>query len=192
MIVAESPVSPRFAPFAHSVALSMFTAAFAENILQWFERDAPWQLRVESFYEQYELNLQKANPPAALQALIADETIEKLSCCMLGPLTQDPLILTEANAHKLLPGQKIKIHNDYIDGMETHRVLVQLNRNWIDENGGMLMLFSGPNPGDVARVIRPMHGSATGFEISPTSFHAVSTIHAGERYTLVYSFKRTV
>lgn len=169
----------------------MFTAAFAENILQWFERDAPWQLRVESFYEQYELNLQKANPPAALQALIADETIEKLSCRMLGPLTQDHLILTEANAHKLLPGQTIKIHNDYIDGMETHRVLVQLNRNWIDEDGGMLMLFSGPNPDDVARVIRPMHGSATGFEISPTSFHAVSTIRAGARYTLVYSFKRT-
>ncbi len=190
MIVADSSVSVRMTPFPHSVTLNMFTSHFAERILLWFERDAPWRLRVESFYEQYELNLQQANPPAELRVLIADETIKRISDRVLGPLTQDSLFLTEANAHKLLPGQTIKIHNDYIDGMETHRVLVQLNRNWVDESGGLLILFSGPNPNHVARVIRPMHGSAAGFEISPRSFHAVSTVRAGARYTLVYSFKR--
>lgn len=51
------------------------------------------------------------------------------------------------------------------------------------------MLFSGPEATEVARIIRPIHGSATAFEISPTSFHAVSTIQMGARYTLVYSFK---
>jgi hypothetical protein len=89
-------------------------------------------------------------------------------------------------------GQTIRIHNDYIGGEETHWILVQINRGWDDANGGMLMLFDGPRMEDVARVVRPLHASATGFEISPPSFHAVSTIHSGERYTLVYSSRRTV
>jgi Rps23 Pro-64 3,4-dihydroxylase Tpa1-like proline 4-hydroxylase len=161
-------------------------------VLHWFEHEAAWRLRVESFYEQYELNLHEAGLPATLSDLIAGDTINRLAQRMLAPLTTDGLVLGEANAHKLLRGQTIKIHNDYIEGTETHRVLIQLNRGWSDENGGILMLFSGPNAADVARLIRPLHGSAAAFEISPISFHAVSTILAGERYTLVYSFKHAV
>ena len=69
-------------------------------------------------------------------------------------------------------------------------MLVQLNRGWDDANGGILMLFAGSRAEDVERMVRPTHASAVSFEISPTSFHAVSTIHSGERYTLVYSFRR--
>lgn len=109
---------------------------------------------------------------------------------MLGPISDARLELTEINAHKLVGGQTIRIHNDFIGGEETHRVLLQINRGWDDAMGGMLMLFAGPRVEDVARMVRPTHASATSFEISPTSFHAVSTIHAGERYTIVYSFRR--
>jgi len=158
--------------------------------LEWFERDAPWRLRIESFYEQYELNLHQIDLPPELAPLVARETIEAIEAQMLDPLTDDRLVLVEANAHKLLPGQTIRIHNDFIGDPETHRVLIQINRHWTDQNGGMLMLFSSQDADDIARLIRPIHGSGIAFEISPESFHAVSTIHAGERYTLVYSFKR--
>lgn len=192
MIVADSPIGARPAPFPHVVAHQLCASNFAAQVLHWFEREAPWRLRVESFYEQYELNLHQADLPTNLQDLIADETIGRIADRMLAPLTDDSLVLVEANAHKLLPGQTIKIHNDYIDGAETHRVLIQLNRNWTDGDGGFLMLFSGPNASDVARVIRPVHCSAMAFEISPSSFHAVSTILAGARYTLIYSFTRAI
>lgn len=162
----------------------------ANAALNWFETAAPWHLRIESFYEQHELNLHQVDLPAELTPLVDDEVVETLSVQMLSPLTEDRLMLVEANAHKLVTGQTIRIHNDFIGGEETHRVLIQVNRSWTDQNGGMLMLFSGPVADDVARLIRPLHGSGMGFEISPASFHAVSTIHAGERYTLVYSFKR--
>lgn len=192
MIVADSPIGARPAPFPHVVAHQLCASNFAEQVLHWFEREAPWRLRVESFYEQYELNLHQVGLPTNLRDLIADETIGRLADRMLAPLTQDSLVLVEANAHKLLPGQTIKIHNDYIHGAETHRVLIQLNRSWSDGDGGFLMLFSGPNAADVARIIRPIHRSAVAFEISPSSFHAVSTTLAGARYTLIYSFKRAV
>jgi Rps23 Pro-64 3,4-dihydroxylase Tpa1-like proline 4-hydroxylase len=189
-MVAEPLVAARAAPFPHVVAHRLLPPGLADQVLKWFEESAPWRLRVESFYEQYELNLHQINLAAQLKDLVTEEMIGQLARQMLSPLTEDELVLVEANAHKLLPGQTIKIHNDYIGGEETHRILVQLNRHWCDENGGMLMLFSGPNASDVARLIRPIHGSAMAFEISPASFHAVSTIRWGARYTLVYSFKR--
>jgi Rps23 Pro-64 3,4-dihydroxylase Tpa1-like proline 4-hydroxylase len=189
MIVSPSIVSCRPTPFPHVVTRQALPESMANNVLNWFETAAPWRLRIESFYEQYELNLHQVQLPDNLASLIDSDLIDCLITQMLSPLTEDRLVLVEANAHKLLPGQTIKIHNDFIGDEETHRVLIQLNRNWHDQNGGVLMLFSSPSAEDIERVIRPLHGSCIGFEISPRSFHAVSKIHAGERYTLVYSFK---
>ncbi len=190
MIATHPFVSARVAPFPHTVSGQALSASMAKAALKWFETAAPWRLRLESFYEQFELNLHQVDLPPELALLVDNEVIEEMAVQMLSPLTEDRLMLTEANAHKLLPGQTIRIHNDFIGGEETHRILIQVNRSWTDINGGMLMLFSGPVADDVARLIRPLHGSGLGFEISPKSFHAVSTIHADERYTLVYSFKR--
>jgi Rps23 Pro-64 3,4-dihydroxylase Tpa1-like proline 4-hydroxylase len=97
----------------------------------------------------------------------------------------------DVTAHKLIKGHTIRLHNDFIPGQETHRLLIQLNRNWKDENGGFLLFFNSSDPQDIHRVIRPIHNSSAGFAISPKSNHAVSTIHDGERYTLVYSFYAT-
>ncbi|QHN05363.1 2OG-Fe(II) oxygenase [Granulicella sp. WH15] len=94
----------------------------------------------------------------------------------------------DITAHKLNRTQKIRIHNDARPDGETHRFLIQLNRGWSDENGGMLMLFRGPEVETLEDVILPTSRSAFGFEISPASYHAVSQVHQGDRYTLVFSF----
>ena len=94
----------------------------------------------------------------------------------------------DCTVHKLVPGQRIRIHNDFIPGEETHRLLIQLNRGWHDDQGGFLMLFNSADPSDVHRVLSPSHDSVVGFAISESSNHAVSTIHGGERFTLVFSF----
>ena len=67
-------------------------------------------------------------------------------------------------------------------------MLIQLNRGWDDNQGGILMFFNSQDPADVHRVFPPVHGSVVGFGISEGSNHAVSTIHSGERFTLVFSF----
>jgi Rps23 Pro-64 3,4-dihydroxylase Tpa1-like proline 4-hydroxylase len=99
------------------------------------------------------------------------------------------LALVDVSAHKLTLGQTIRIHNDAIEGEETHRVLIQLNDRWSIANGGLLMLFGSRAPEDLRSVIEPTHGSGFAFEISDRSFHAVSTINAGERFTLVFTFR---
>ena len=177
-------------PYRHVSAPSVFSSDTANAALAWLERDASWKLRIADFYEQWEVHVQDALLPDEVKALCSDETIAKMIEDIIAPLSfGQPVTLTEVTAHKLLAKQTIRIHNDFLDGDEHYRLLVQLNRGWIDAQGGMLMLFASGCSTDVRRVLRPVHGSIFAFEISPASYHAVSTVHSGERYTLVYSFK---
>lgn len=191
MINRNLQVDAREEPFPHAVTTSLLGPSFAEHLLTWLESDAPWKLRVESFYEQDECNLTEAILPPHLRPLLRLEPVQKLTDAMFASMGADGLELVEVTAHKLSGGQSIRIHNDYIEGAETHRLLVQLNRGWPDENGGFLMLFASPSADDVARIVRPLHGCAVAFEISPASYHAVSPARAGERYTIVFAFRKS-
>ncbi|MBW4506276.1 MAG: 2OG-Fe(II) oxygenase [Scytonematopsis contorta HA4267-MV1] len=96
----------------------------------------------------------------------------------------------DIQASKLERGQVIKIHTDY-SVAQSHRLLIHLNHGWTYEQGGILMLLDSISPEDInpdQRFILPKSGSATGFEISPKSFHAVTPVISGARYTLQYSF----
>ncbi len=187
-MTAETLAVPRLEPFRHATCREFLPAALLEETLLWMQKDAPWKLRIASFYEQWELHLSPEILPSQLQELLAPEIITEIERRLIRPIEAGRVRFVEATAHKLVAGQTIRIHNDYLDEGETHRVLFQLNRGWRDEQGGLLMLFGSASPEDVRRIVRPTHGSAFAFEISPTSFHAVSRIAGGDRFTMVYSF----
>jgi hypothetical protein len=189
MSLALLEADVRTVPFPHATHAAPLPADLCDAALTWMLTDAPWRLRVASFYEQWELHLDPPALPADLQPLLAGETVDALQRRLLAPIAGAPLRLTEVTAHKLVPGQTIRVHNDHRPKGETHRLLIQLNRGWVDEQGGLLLLFGSAAADDVRRILRPTHRSAMAFEISPQSFHAVSTIQRGERYTLVYSFQ---
>lgn len=184
------PVTKYEAPFPHSFSPNTFNTEFSMELLSWLEKSAPWTLVETDFYEQYEFSFYDINLPSRLLSLVDDEYLYQVKQFMENEfaITLDDKI--DCTAHKLIPGQRIRLHNDFIPGMETHRLLIQLNRGWIDENGGMLMLFNSTDPSDLGKIYRPIHNSAFAFEISAKSNHAVSTIKGGERFTLVYSFYR--
>jgi len=175
-------------PFPHILASEGLCSDYAVALLRWLETDAPWVLVEESFYEQYEFSLRNVKLPAEAASLISVESLARLRALIEKWFTTRLSEKVDVTAHKLVAGQTIRIHNDFIPGQETHRLLVQLNRGWADENGGLLMFFNSPDPRDLKRVFRPTHNSCVAFEISRKSLHAVSTIHGGQRFTLVYSF----
>lgn len=177
-------------PFTHAVSRWAMLPDLAERTLTWMETSAPWKLRIASFYEQWEMHLEEERLPQDISDLLSPATIEGLACKLL-PDMPGGSELVEVTAHRMVAGQTIRIHNDHRPGGETHRMLIQLNRGWADDQGGLLMLFGSGRPEDVQRVIRPVHGSGFGFRISESSFHAVSTINGGQRFTLVYSFRET-
>jgi Rps23 Pro-64 3,4-dihydroxylase Tpa1-like proline 4-hydroxylase len=175
-------------PFKHFSMTETIPLKAQNQYLTWLEDYAPWRLIETNFYEQYEFSLLQQEFPEPIAQLAAPETLDSLRRNVASLFNTTLSERVDVTAHKLLPGQTIRIHNDFISGEETHRILVQLNRGWNDDLGGLLMLFSGPEPDQLNKVVPPKSGTIQGFEISSKSHHAVSTVHGGERFTIVYSF----
>lgn len=177
-------------PFAHVKIDGILDPDDANAALDWLRTAAPWNLRIESFYEQHEFSLLTHRPPGQLEALVEGAFLDRVQELLQRTLSPNrQLALVDVSAHRLTSGQTIRVHNDYLGQDETHRLLIQLNTGWSIENGGLLMLFSGPKPENLSHVVMPTHGSGFAFEISRHSFHAVSTVNAGERFTIVYTFR---
>jgi len=175
-------------PFRYFLARRCLERDIEHALLDWFETLAPWTLVETDFYEQYEFSMLHTPLPRPLLPLTEPRNLSLLRDAM-GALFK--LVFTNrisVLAHKLVPGQRIAIHNDYIDGHETHRLTIQLNRGLHDGDGGLFLLFNSPDPHDIHRILLPTNGSGLGFEIGENSNHAVSRLYHGERYTLVYSF----
>jgi Rps23 Pro-64 3,4-dihydroxylase Tpa1-like proline 4-hydroxylase len=175
-------------PFAHAVIPDCLGEVPAEQLLRWFETSAPWRLIETDFYEQYEFSLYDCSADEA--RLLTDvPVVARLRAAMGEVFSTQFRPEVSIVAHKLLPGQHIGIHNDYLDDGETHRLTVQLNRGLEDEDGGFFMTFSSSDPRDVYEVHRPVHRSAVVFAITPNSYHAVSRMHGNARFTIVLSFR---
>lgn len=184
----ESAPALQITPFEHFALSGALGEQESEAVLTWLETSAPWRLKVTSFYEQYEFSLLDCELPPVINELVGSNIVQKVRSKVEAVFKARLDDRCDVTAHKLVRGQRIRIHNDYIPGQETHRVLVQLNRGWLDENGGILMLFGSDDAADLAKAFRPRHDSSFAFAIGPTSHHAVTPIMSGDRYTLVFSF----
>jgi Rps23 Pro-64 3,4-dihydroxylase Tpa1-like proline 4-hydroxylase len=178
----------RHEPFPHALKLNALSEENNAALLNWLENDAPWTLKIAEFYQQYEFSFHDLALPPPLDVLFAPDSVAMLKQSVEQIFGVSLSQKVDIAAHKLVGAQVIRIHNDYIPGQETHRVLIQLNRGWEETNGGILMIFSDRNPESLASAFLPLNNSAFAFAISPKSFHAVSTIKSGERYTVVFSF----
>jgi Rps23 Pro-64 3,4-dihydroxylase Tpa1-like proline 4-hydroxylase len=175
-------------PFPYFISLGAFGHEVSMEILTWLETGAPWGLVETSFYEQYEFDFLDVSPPGHLSFLYKASFLHTLKSKVERLFGVELSSRVDLTAHKLIPGQRIGNHNDFIPGQETHRVLIQFNRRWCDVDGGYLLLFNSADSADIHKILRPIHNTVTGLAITPTSYHAVSTIRGSERFTLVYSF----
>jgi hypothetical protein len=178
----------QIAPFEHILVGRCLDRHAETALLDWFEQDAPWKLVETDFYEQYEFSLLHETLPPAVARLFDERAMAALLRQLSETFGVSLSRRLNAIAHKLTRGQRIAIHNDYLIGEETHRLTVQLNRGLDDEAGGLFMLFNSFDPADIHSIHRPISGSGIGFAIGPDSHHAVSRMHAGERFTIVFSF----
>ena len=183
-----SPVKAFSQPFPYVVSPESLDPDVSCRILAWLESAAPWRLVETDFYEQFEFSLSDSQPSPELAFLRSSDFLAAVKARMASLFGTALGDRVDATAHRLVPGQRIRLHNDFIAGAETHRLMIQLNRGWKDENGGFLFFFNSADPADLHKIFRPVHNSAVAFAITPESYHAVSALHAGERYTLVYSF----
>lgn len=184
-----STLSFQSSPFPHCYGKDVLVKGIEYIAFQWLSDTSQWSFTKADFYEQHEFSLLGIDLPDGLATLISSETIASIQQKLTQVFKLTLLELVGVTAHKLVDGQRIAIHNDYIEGEETHRLVIHFNPQWTDLHGGYFMLFHSPKVEDVAKVIRPLHNSAIAFEISRKSHHAVSQIHGLDRYSIVYTFK---
>ena len=186
-LAAPNSVRVLHEPFPYFTATAILDQDFISSLLCWFEDEASWKLVETDFYEQHELEMRGDEPKEPLDCLTNRSFLQRVrteACRLFGAPFSERV---EWAVHKLLPGQRIRIHNDLLDSGETHRVILHMNRGWSLSKGGFLIFFNSPDPEDVHRVLMPLNGSLVGFEISEKSSHAVSLVLDGERFAIVYS-----
>ena len=176
-------------PYCHFHAPSVFNHQVSKQIYNWFSSDAPWRFAETDFYEQYEFSLMDNVLPNNLDFLKSHGSLKFIQSVMEKMFNISLAYHVEITAHKLIKGQSIRIHNDYIHSRETHRLIININPGWKDEHGGLFVICESPEPEDISKIIRPLDNSAIGFTISKQSNHAVSKVHGPDRYSLVYSFQ---
>lgn len=178
------------APFPHVHAHDVLPEDVAAALVDWLDKAAPWVLTIAEFYEQHEFSLLDTTLPVEFELLASSEFVSIIADELDASLGAGPLDLVDISVHRLTTGMTVRIHNDFLGADESHRMLIQLNRGWSTQQGGLLMLFADSYPESLVDVVFPTHRSAFGFEISSRSHHAVSTIHAGVRDTIVYTFRK--
>ena len=176
-------------PFPHFSSTSVLTNGLESKIYKWLQLTPEWNLVETDFYEQYEFSLLNVNLPYDIKCLIGSQFLKTIKHKFTEAFDVSGFKLVDVVAHKLVNSQHIGVHNDYINGDETHRLVFHFNPDWKEEHGGFLLLFNSSDSLDMSKVVRPVHNSAFGFEISKRSHHAVSKIYNFTRLTIVYTFK---
>jgi hypothetical protein len=175
-------------PFRYATLLHCLSPELGDALLTWFESDAPWHLTRTEFYEQYEFSCWDSCSHLA-SFLTSSEVLEVVRTEMGEIFDRRFEDRVDVVCHRLVPTHKIGIHNDYLFGQETHRLSIQVNRGLADSDGGFLMLFNSGDAVDIHKILQPLSLSGFAFEISADSHHAVSQMHRGARYSLIYSLR---
>jgi Rps23 Pro-64 3,4-dihydroxylase Tpa1-like proline 4-hydroxylase len=179
-------------PFPHFEADNFLDSTTADALLTWFEQKVRWQEHKLTGYVGYsDIALYPEDLPRELDVLLLPETFSSLRSEMAKFFDIETEGYVRVTAHRLLPGASLRPHTDLAPLRFTHRLIVQLNRGWAEENGGLLC-FADHEPSmsehETPKQILPVHRSALAFEVSERSFHWVTRVMKGERYTLSYAF----
>jgi hypothetical protein len=186
-VIALDTAFPRTTPFPHFVCPQFYTEKFAETLLTWLEAKADWQLKETILFEQYQLGFTDFKHCREIEGLWDGAVLARMRDRVSQAFGVELSSRINISAHKLLPGQFGNIHTDNEPG-ETHRVVVQLNRGRTADSGGNLVFLSGPSPMDLAVAFKQVSNSAAGFRLGERSYHAITKVKSGTRFTIIYTF----
>jgi hypothetical protein len=143
-----------------------------------FSQTGEWQHRDGAFY-RCSLQDVTENIPAEFRA----EVIGRMREITGLPLV-DQLVVT---AQRMMPGQLIGVHSDRpLLGYEIARLVVQLNKQWQPNHGGILELFASSDSEAVFHV-NPGYNVAFGFLLHIDSHHGVTEV-TQPRQSIVFNF----
>lgn len=175
-------------PYPHAVLEAALGGSEAGELLRWLSEDASWVVESNDLYTQYRCT-------NILDLIFCDRVrIRSALMRLAGALEQtfDVRIdrrRVEVSAHKLVRGQYIGAHTDMPHGVtETHRAVISVASPTAPVVGGELTLLRSEHPSTAAVRIAHAQDRAVLMELSDRSFHAVTPVRSGSRYSLVTGY----
>jgi hypothetical protein len=165
-------------PFPFFFVKTAFSEEQCAALEQLFVQAKAWQHQDGVFYSASLCDVTEAIP-----ATFKAELLARMREITGLPLVERMLVTVQ----QMLPGQVIGIHSDRpLLGYEIARVVVQLNKQWQAEHGGVLELFSSPHS-EVVFSVNPEYNKAIGFLLHADSYHAVTEV-SQPRQSVVFNF----
>lgn len=182
------------APFPHGHLNGVFSEDLALLLGEWLRSGShEWKfvdepnIRVRTFYWDSE----GAPDPVADHLTIDLMQDIRRRCEALVGCRLEPVFRVSGNVQ--LPGDGSLVHTDFFGARTdhpfffTHRLIVYLSPDWQPAHGGVLGLFEAID-GKPAEILNAQFNTGVFLKMTENSFHAVSAIRAGSRYTMVFSF----
>lgn len=165
-------------PFPFFSVNSAFSQEQCTRLENLFLSEDQWQHQDGEFYRCSMSDVTEAIPVGFQTEVLA----------RVREMTGLPLVNhVQITAQRMLPGEVIGVHSDRpLLGYETARLIVQLNRGWRADHGGVLELFFSQE-GKAILSVNPEYNTALGFLLHPDSYHAVSEV-TQPRQTIVFNF----
>jgi hypothetical protein len=160
--VIETVELRRDSPFAHCTFGNVFSHEIACGLSRCLTERDDWSYRSEARDRVWTCHWRSENLPLAMAALLSDEVLNGLIKRMqdvFGEVLDEDFFVT---ANKQEPGDGSVVHNDYFENPLNH-----------------LFFFTH-------RLI--VYNTGAAMAMGPRSFHAVSAITEGTRYSLCFSF----
>lgn len=147
-----------------------------------------WSVASQRFYRQREVNLRGIEHYERLFNRARRSRIASDLGIFFGVEFEEDF---DVAAHKMVHGDFIDAHTDANHHGETHRLTVTLNDDWGVQDGGVLLCLNGRSLQSLRDAWLPTANNGFLFEISDSSFHAVTPITGSTpRYSLIMTFKR--
>lgn len=173
-------------PYRHVRMYPILEPVLAERALSWLRRTGAWARQEGAFFRHDTFALTPDVVPTGVEALVSPKTLGSLRAILQSRFATEVEPFAHIEAHRSSARDDIGLHTD-ADVSEI-RLMLNLNARWASGQGGVLQLQDCPgHPCRRARY-HPLHNSATAFRTAPDSYHRVSPVQRGERYTLLYRF----
>ena len=173
-------------PYRHVCLYPILEPALAQRALSWLCRTAAWARQEGAFFRHDSFALTPEVVPPDVEGVVSPNTLGSLRALLQSRFGTEVQAFAHVEAHRSTARDDIGLHTD-ADVSEV-RLMLNLNARWAPGQGGVLQLQD--RPGHACRRVgyRPLHNSATAFRTAPDSYHRVSPVQDGERYTLLYRF----
>jgi hypothetical protein len=178
-------------PYPHAIGDGLFAPELVDDWLRTLESVSAWRPQDGGFYAADATAVAPSDAPdGAMREMLQPGGLARLEAaasqlfettlCLHGPVI----------AHRMRPGQGVGIHSDRpAPGEETHRIVIFLARAPVPADGGHFLILAGPDVGRASSIIELASNTAVAFPLDDQSYHAVSRVVRGTRFSLVLSFR---